>query len=213
MRAAPRNDDLGRLGWLGRWLVVAAVVLASGCPSQLPKYDYAKEPDPRTKELVLGVGDQIAINVWENKDFNTDATIRPDGTITMPLIGDLKAVGETPTSLKAKIKSRLQEYVKVGTSAEITVLVRSWKSYRFTIQGEVQHAGVFSADQYVTVADAMALAGGPSRFAKRNEVTLLRRDPKSGEVRKIPLDYDALASGKRQDMNIYVLPGDTIWVP
>lgn len=207
MRAAPRNFDLGR------WLVVVAVVLAAGCPSQLPKYDYAKEPDPRTKELVLGVGDQIAINVWENKDFNTDATIRPDGTITMPLIGDLKAVGETPTSLKAKIKSRLGEYVKLPSSNEITVLVRSWKSYRFTIQGEVMHAGVFSADQYVTVADALALAGGPSRFAKRNEVTLLRRDPKSGEVRKIPLDYDALASGKRQDMNIYVLPGDTIWVP
>jgi len=193
-------------------LAVLALVLGAGCSSSLPKYDYAKEPDPRTKELVLGVGDQVAINVWENKDLNTEASIRPDGMITMPLVGDLKAVGETPSSLKARIKARLQDFVKLqGT--EITVAVRSWKSYRFTVQGEVSHAGVFTADQYLTVADALALAGGPSRFAKRGEVTLLRRDPKTGEVRKIPLDYDAIASGKRQDMNICVLAGDTIWVP
>ncbi|HMG55291.1 MAG TPA: polysaccharide biosynthesis/export family protein [Kofleriaceae bacterium] len=191
-----------------------ALMIAAGCGGTLPTYDYAKEPDPRSAELVLGVGDAIAINVWENKDLNTSATIRPDGTITMPLIGDLKAVGETPTTLKTKIKTRLQAFVRLpGGGSEITVAVQSWRSYRFTIQGEVLHAGVFTAEQYVTVADAMALAGGPNKFAKRNEVTLLRRNPKSGEIRKIPLDYDSIASGKRQDMNIYILPGDTIWVP
>lgn len=193
--------------------LASALVLAAGCGSTLPNYDYSKEPDPRTRELTLGVGDSISVNVWESKDFNTDATIRPDGTITMPLIGDIKAVGETPSTLKAKIKARLGDYVRLGSSSEITVAVKAWRSYRFTIQGEVTHAGVFTADQYVTVADAMALAGGPSKFAKRNEISLLRRDPKSGDVRKIPLDYDLIASGKRQDMNIYILPGDTIWVP
>jgi len=194
-------------------MAAITLVVAAGCAGTLPNYDYAKEPDPRGRELVLGVGDSISINVWENKDFNTDATIRPDGTITMPLIGDIKAVGETPSSLKAKIKSRLGDYVRLGTSAEITVAVKSWRSYRFTVQGEVTHAGVFGAEQFLTVADAMALAGGPSKFAKRNEITLLRRDPKSGEIRRIPLDYDLIASGKRQDMNIYVMTGDTIWVP
>jgi polysaccharide export outer membrane protein len=211
MRAATLRFPIGRVALHA--MLASALVLAAGCPATLPNYDYTKEPDPRSRELVLGVGDSISINVWENKDFNTDATIRPDGTITMPLIGDIKAIGETPSSLKAKIKSRLGDYVRLGTSAEITVAVRSWRSYRFTIQGEVTHAGVFTADQYLTVADAMALAGGPSKFAKRNEMTLLRRDPKSGEMRRIPLDYDSIASGKRQDMNIYVLSGDTIWVP
>jgi polysaccharide export outer membrane protein len=210
MRAVTRNLHLGPAVGLAVAMLVSAL---TGCGSTLPNYDYSKEPDPRTAEVVLGVGDTVSVNVWENKDFNTEATIRPDGSITMPLIGDVKAVGETPSSLKARIKTRLQDYVKLGTSNEITVAVRSWKSYRFTVQGEVTHAGVFSADQYITVADAFALAGGPSKFAKRNEVTLLRRDRKSGEVRKIPLDYDAIASGKRQDMNIYVMSGDTIWVP
>jgi polysaccharide export outer membrane protein len=194
-------------------MMASALVLAAACGSTLPNYDYSKEPDPRTREVVLGVGDSVSINVWENKDFNTDATIRPDGTITMPLIGDIKAVGETPSSLKAKIKSRLGDYVKISSGSEITVAVKAYRSYRFTIQGEVTHAGIFTAEQYVTVADAMALAGGPSKFAKRNEITLLRRDPKTGDVRRIPLDYDLIASGKRQDMNIYVLTGDTIWVP
>lgn len=193
-------------------LLVFLLVLGAGCPPGVPTYDYAKEPDPRNKELVLGVGDLIAINVWENNNLSVEATIRPDGTITMPLVGDLKAAGETPTTLKNRIKTQLQAYVKMqGT--EVTVAVKSWRSYRFTIQGEVSRAGVFSSDQYLTVADALALAGGLTRFAKRNEISLTRKDLKSGKVRHIPLDYESLASGKRPDMNIIVLPGDTIWVP
>jgi polysaccharide biosynthesis/export protein len=191
---------------------VLALVLVAGCPPKIPNYDYSKEPDPRNKELVLGVGDVIRINVWENNNLSVEVTIRPDGTITMPLVGDIKAAGETPTTLKNRIKTQLQAYVKMqGT--EVTVAVKSWRSYRFTIQGEVSKAGVFSADSFVTVGDALALAGGLTRFAKRNEITLTRKDPKTGQIRHIPLDYESLASGKRPDMNIIVLPGDTIWVP
>ena len=193
-------------------VLVLAAVLAAGCPPKVPTYEYEKEPDPRNKELVLGVGDVIGINVWENNNLSVEATIRPDGTITMPLVGDLKAAGETPTTLKNRIKTQLQAYVKMqGT--EVTVAVKAWRSYRFTIQGEVSKAGVFSSDQFLTVSDALALAGGLTRFAKRNEITLTRKDRKSGQVRHIPLDYESLASGKRPDMNIIVLPGDTIWVP
>lgn len=194
-----------------RLLAVAA--LLAGCLSSLPKYDYAKEPDPRNKEIVLGVGDVVAVNVWEQKDLNTDATIRPDGTITMPLIGDIRAEGETPTELKSKIKEQLANYVKLQSGNEITVAVKAWRSYRFTVEGEVMHPGVFTSDQYVTVAEAIAMAGGLTRFANRGDLEILRRDPKTGVVREIPLDYDALASGKRLDMNIYILPGDRIYAP
>jgi polysaccharide biosynthesis/export protein len=190
----------------------AAVTLLVACGSGLMNYDYAKEPDPRNRELTLGVGDVVGINVWDQKELNTDATIRPDGTITMPLVGDVKAAGETPSALKEKIKVQLANFLKMSASNEVTVAVRAWKSYRFTIEGEVAKSGVFSNDQYVTVAEAFAMAGGLSRFAKRDEIKLLRKDGK-GSVRQIPLDYDALASGKRLDMNIYVLPGDLIYVP
>jgi polysaccharide export outer membrane protein len=208
MRAAIRALNPGSV------LVVVALLLAAACGGSIPTYDYSKEPDPRNKELVLGVGDQVAINVWENPNLSTEATIRPDGTITMPLVGDVKAAGETPSSLKARIKTQVQNFVRLqGAGTEITVAVKSWKSYRFTIQGEVVRSGVFTSDQYVTVADALALAGGLTRFAKRNEIALTRRDPKSGDLRHIPLDYESLASGKRPDMNIFVLPGDSIYVP
>jgi polysaccharide export outer membrane protein len=195
-------------------VILLVLVAIAACTPTLPIYDYSKEPDPRHKELTLGVGDVIGINVWDNAPFNTEATIRPDGTITMPLIGDLQAVGETPTSLREQISKRLANFVKLqgqGTD-QITVAVRAYHSYRFTISGEVGRQGVFTSDQYVTVAEALAMAGGLSRFAKRGEVRLLRRDPK-GNQRSIPLDYDLLASGKRLDMNIFVLPGDTIYVP
>jgi polysaccharide biosynthesis/export protein len=187
-----------------------ALVLAA-CGSTLPNYDYAKEPDPRNQEIVLGVGDVVGINVWDQKDLNTEAVIRPDGTITMPLVGDIKAAGSTPSQLKEKIKTQLSNFLKTSAANEVTVAVRAWKSYRFTIEGEVTRSGVFSNDQYVTVAEALAMAGGLSRFAKHDEIKLMRRD-KTG-YREIPLDYDALASGKRPDMNIYVLPGDQIYVP
>ena len=197
-----------------RALVVLLFVALAGCPKGLPFHDYAKEPDPRTKELILGVSDVVAINVWENKEFNTEATIRPDGTITMPLIGDLKAAGETPTSLKGQIKTLLADYVKSTPGTElVTIAVKSWKSYKFTIQGEVGRQGVYSSEGFVTIADAIAMAGGPSRFAKTREIKIFRVDPGTKKTRQIPIDYGQITSGKRLDMNIWILAGDVISVP
>jgi polysaccharide biosynthesis/export protein len=194
-----------------RYALVLLLVVACGPKSY--DYPYGKEPDPRNKELILGVGDVVGVNVWENQGVNTEATIRPDGTITMPLVGDVKAAGRTPTELREAIKSQLQNFLKLAAGNEVTVAVRSWKSYRFTLDGEVAKAGVFTSDHYVTVDDAIAMAGGLTRFAKRSDIILFRTDPKTGQIREIPLDYDLLASGKRIDMNIYVLPGDRIYVP
>jgi polysaccharide export outer membrane protein len=191
--------------------VAPILVLLIACKATLPPYDYTKEPDPRNKELVLGVGDVLSINVWGEKDLNTDATIRPDGTITMPLVGDLKAGGETPSALKMKIKDQLARFVKLSEGTEITVAVKAWKSYRFTMSGEVGKPGVYTSDQYVDVGEAIAMAGGLTRFARRDGMRVQRIA--GGKIKDIPLDYDDLASGKRPDMNIIVLPGDTIYVP
>lgn len=190
-------------------LLVSGLLLASCGGIKTPVYDYKREPDPTKMEFVLGVGDVVGINVWENAGLSTSATIRPDGTITMPLIGDLQALGKTPTALKNEIKKRIADFVK---TAEITVAVTEWHSYRFTVSGEVASPGLFSQEQYVTVSEAIALAGGFSRFAKRNEMKLMRRGA-DGKIRNIPLVYDLLATGERPDMNIYMVSGDSLYVP
>ena len=195
-----------------RSVIVLALAAGAACGPKNYSYAYQNEPDPHKGELLLGVGDILDINVWDQKDLNTEATIRPDGTITMPLVGDVRAVGMTPVALKETIKQSLANYVKLGGGNEITVAVKAWKSYRFTVQGEVSRPGLYTNDEWVTVSDALALAGGPTRFAKRSDIVLMRKDGK-GERRAIPLDFDLLASGKRPDMNIWILPGDVIYVP
>lgn len=194
-------------------LAVILVLACSGCgAAPLPDYDYSQEPDPRKREYVLGVADSLDINVWKNPELSTRATIRPDGTITMPLIGDLSAAGKTPTELKKEIEGHLTRYIKLeGT--EITIAVTEAASYRFTVSGEVNNPGIFNSAYYVTVAEAIALAGGFSRFAERERMNLMRRDPKTGEVRNIPIDYKQIESGKRMDMNLVLMPGDALYVP
>lgn len=196
-------------------LIVAIGLLVSvtACTPPVPKYPYAKEPDPRNMEWVLGIGDQIAINVWENPGLTTDATIRPDGNITMPLIGDLRAVGETPSQLKEMIKARLADFIKLGSGAEITVAVRGANSYRFTVSGEVTRPGIMQLGYFVTVVEAIALAGGFTRFADKDRMKLLRRDPKTGATRTIPLVYKYIADGSHPEMNLVLLPGDSLFIP
>jgi polysaccharide export outer membrane protein len=197
-----------------RAVLVFLVFAIAGCPTAVPFHDYAKEPDPRASELILGVGDLLSINVWDAKEFNTEATIRPDGTITMPLIGDLKAAGETPTSLKAQIKVQLKDYIKATPGTDpVTIAVKAWKSYKFTIQGEISRPGVYTSEGFVTVAEAIAMAGGLTRFAKQSGIKIFRPDPKAKKPREIPLDYGQITSGKRLDMNIWILAGDTISIP
>jgi polysaccharide export outer membrane protein len=200
---------LSHVKLLAALLVCCALISCGGVTA--PNHDYAKEPDPTKQEFVLGVGDVVGINVWENEPLSTSGTIRPDGTITMPLVGDLQAVGKTPTELKNEIKTKVATFVKTS-GLEVTVAVTEWHSYRFTVSGEVSSPGLYSQEQYVTVAEAIALAGGFTRFAKRNEMKLMRRDAK-GKMRIIPLAYDLLATGERPDMNIYMISGDSLYVP
>src|SRR5690606_30441563 len=104
---------LGPLVLVARVVLPAAWLIGLGaCGHAIPNYDYSKEPDPRKSEYVLGVSDGLDINVWKNPDLSAKVTIRPDGTITMPLIGDLPAVGKTPTELKEDIKKELAKYIK-----------------------------------------------------------------------------------------------------
>jgi polysaccharide export outer membrane protein len=197
-----------------RALVVSVLgfLFLGACGSTTPYYDYSKEPDPRKAgaEYVIGVSDDLEITVWKNPDLSTKASVRPDGTITLPLIGDVAASGHTPSQLKADITARLASFVK-DEAAVVTVAVTHVNSYRFTVNGNVEHPGMFSSTGYVTVAEAVALAGGPNKYASPSGTVIIRSDAKGR--RRIPIDYDAVRAGLRPEANLVVIAGDTIYMP
>ncbi len=192
-------------------LVMLAAFSAASCGAPMPNYPYAKEPDPRRSEYVIGVGDSLRIRVWKNAELNTDIQVRPDGTITMPLIGDVHAADLTPTQLKHEIKKKLSVFIK-DEAAAVTVAVSDVRSYRVTVSGNVAQPGVLTAERYLTVLEAVALAGGPNRFASPEETKIIRVSP-DGKVRHIPVRYDLIAQGEHLEMNLVLLRGDQIFMP
>jgi polysaccharide export outer membrane protein len=173
-------------------LGVLVAVLATACGARAPDYDYSKEPNPRKSEFVIGPSDELQITVWR--------------------IGDVVANGKTPSQLKQEIQRRLAEFIKLDPSTTIAIAISNVNSYRFTVSGEVGQPGIHSSKVYVTVAEAIALAGGFTRFASRDDIVLMRRN-QAGVIRRIPIVYSLIANGEYPEMNLVVMSGDSIFVP
>jgi polysaccharide export outer membrane protein len=194
-----------------RSVLCALVLAAAACGGPAINYDYSKEPDPRKSEYVIGVSDKLAIKVWKNPDLSTDAIVRPDSTITLPLLGDLRAAGRTPTALRTEIQKLLANYIR-DESAVVTVAVTAVNSYSFTVSGNVEHPGVFTSEKYVTIVDGVQLAGGMNRYASPEQTQILRSG-KDGKIRTIPIDFPKVQAGKMPEANVVLLAGDRVYVP
>jgi polysaccharide export outer membrane protein len=166
------------------------------------------ETHPQT-EYIIGSNDALAINVWKEPDFSRDVTVRPDGKISLPLIGELVASGRTPTELQNTIREQLSRYV---SHPEVTVIVQEAKSHRFNIVGEVEHPGTYALSPPMTVLDGIALAGGFRDFAKTGKIYVLRVNGDGGQVR-LPFNYKKVIKGESFQQNVKLEPRDTIVVP
>jgi polysaccharide export outer membrane protein len=189
---------------------LCAAALLVGCAAARVAHDYAREYDPSRHEYVVGISDQLRITVWKNPELSTDATVRPDGTITMPILGDLHAAEQTPTQIREEVRRRLAAFVR-DEAAVVTVAVTGVNSYRFTVTGNVEHAGVYTSHYYVSLAEAIAMAGGPNRFASPSETVIVRQE--KGGTRKIPVPYDEVRSGDHPEKDLVLVAGDTVFVP
>jgi polysaccharide biosynthesis/export protein len=189
---------------------VLALLAVSACHPQIT-YDYAKEPDPRKTGFVIGVNDVLSIDVWKNQDLSGRHHVRPDGNITMPIIGDVAAAGLTPPQLRDLLVKKLSRFLR-DDAAVVTVTVVEVNSYRINVVGKVERPGVYTPKDFVSVLDALALAGGPSRFAETDQIIVIRRDH-DGQQRKIPFYYSEVLAGRHLEMNITLLGGDTVVVP
>jgi polysaccharide export outer membrane protein len=193
---------------------LAALMLVgtlAGCPTPQPYFNYAAEPDPRKEGFLLGPSDVLKINVWHNPDLSVDSVVRPDGTITMPLVGDIRAAGRTPVEVRDEITKRLKVYI-ADESAVVTVAVSSVNSYHFVVNGNVEKPGTYNATHYATVSEAITLAGGPNKFASPEETVIIRADT-AGATKRIPINEIGILNGKHPEQDLVILPGDTIYVP
>jgi polysaccharide biosynthesis/export protein len=195
---------------LGLLLVAFAVVGCGGSRAyDEALYADAARNDPRRLPYVIGVADVVRISVWKDPSLSTDAIVRPDGTITMPLVGDLRAAGRTAAELQQEATPRLAAFVK---DAVLTVSVVEVNSYQFTVAGAVEHPGLFSSRTYLTVSEVLALAGGPTRYASTGDIIIVRT-LKNGSKLRIPIDYDAILAGRASQQDIVILSGDAVRVP
>jgi polysaccharide export outer membrane protein len=182
----------------------AAPQLASAPPVSTS----GKTPTPAAAEFLIGPEDVIGILFWREKEMTGDVTVRPDGVITLPLIGEIRAAGLSQTALAAEIQSKASRYL---TDPNVTVMTRQINSRRVYITGEVNAPGAYPLTGTRTVMQAIALAGGVREFARKDEITVLRAN--GNQPRALRFNYDEVARGRRLEQNVELQPGDTIVVP
>jgi polysaccharide export outer membrane protein len=157
--------------------------------------------DPRT--YVIGAEDILMIVVWRERDFTGQVAVRPDGKVTMPLLGDLQAEGLTPERLAAQLREALSEYIN---RPEVTVSVYQVNSKKYYISGEVNRPGQFPLVVPVKVFDALANAGGFREFANKKDIVIVRG------TQRLKFNWEDYLKGKKLEQNIFLENGDTIIV-
>lgn len=164
----------------------------------------AAEVSPR---YIIGADDSINVLVWKEPGFSGSFPVRPDGMISIPLVGDLAAAGLTPMQLGTDITARLGKYI---TDPNVTVTVLAVNSKRIFLLGEVQHIGAMPLTPDMTPLQAISAAGGLTPYANARHIYILRGE--QGKQQKIRFDYKkAIKDGNQQGVSLR--PGDTIVVP
>lgn len=172
---------------------------ASHGPNGAPNIDNAR--------YVIGPDDSLAITVWKEPTLSGTIPVRPDGMISIALIGDLKAAGRTPMQLADDITVKLKKYIQ---DPNVSVVVMADVSQRIFLIGEVGHVGPVPMTPGMTPLQAIASGGGLSAFANSKKIYILRNE--GGKQQKIPFNYKKALKGE-DSQGVTLKPGDTIVVP
>ena len=157
--------------------------------------------DPKT--FKIGPEDVVEIRVWKEPELSGEAVVRPDGKISLSLIGDLEISGLTPLEVQAKVT---EELGKVMNNPVVTVRMRAIRSSKYYITGNVGRTGMFPLVVPTTVLEALTLAGGLSEWANKKKIVILR-----GKERMF-FNYNEVIKGKKLEQNIQLQNGDFIVV-
>lgn len=192
-------------------LIVSALFLAA-CASNKTPQPPENKASLAEQEYRIGVSDSLSINVWRNAELSVSVPVRPDGRISVPLIGDVDAAGKTSMTLASDITSGLQKFVR---NPQVTVIVTNPSSTDF--QRRVRITGAVNSPMSVayrdgmTVLDLVLLSGGVSDFASANSAKLYRKE--SGEVKVYPIYMDEILEQGKLRTNYPLAPSDIITVP
>lgn len=179
--------------------------------------DGARSADFQRTELVsrdpggglfrLGAGDVLNVSIWKNKELSTSVTVRPDGMITYPLVGEIEVNGLTVGEVEERLTKLLKRQIQ---DPQVTVILEATYSFRIYVLGEVLQPGVFELKGPVTIIQALAIARGLTTFASRSKIFVV---PAGKAGSRQPFNYDKYLNGEAVEQNIVLRPGDTIIVP
>jgi len=159
-------------------------------------------------DYLIGPGDILMISNWKDESLTQEVVVLPDGTISFPLIGVIRAEDRTLVELKAEIEKRIKKYVP---DPVLWVSVRAMNSTNIYVLGRVNNPGRFLMNSKVNVLQGIAVAGGLTPFANNNDIRILRTE--QGITRIIGFRYDDVIKGKNLEGNITLKRGDVIIVP
>jgi polysaccharide biosynthesis/export protein len=163
---------------------------------------------PLPADYVIGPEDVLGVVFWRDQEMTSDVTVRPDGMVTLPLLGDLAAAGLTPEALRDQIQKAATKYMQ---DPNVTILVKQINSRKVFITGEVTTPGAYPLTGPRTVMQLIAVAGGLTEFADGKNITVMRAE--EGRTRSFKFNYKDVAKGVKLDQNIQLKPGDTVVVP
>jgi polysaccharide biosynthesis/export protein len=184
--------------------------LAAQTPSQPPGAPPAAPASgPAIPDsYAIGPEDVLGVVFWREPDLSGDVTVRPDGRISLPVIGEMEAAGLTPDVLRQRVQERAAKYL---TDVNVAVVVRQINSRKIFVTGQVTTPGTYPLAAPRTVMQALALAGGLTEFADSKNITILRTA--GGRPQSFKFNYKDVSKGKGLEQNILLQPGDTVVVP
>ena len=201
--SADRSRTVARLS---RQIALVLLAFAGPVAVALPQESTAQPNDAEAPQgYVIGAADVLQITVWKEPELSRDATVRLDGVVTVPLLGDTPAAGKTPTELADDISKKLAKFIE---KPRVSIGITQANSSRIYIIGQMVRSGEFPLSRRMTVLQGLALAGGFKEFAKTESIVIVRQDKTV-----IPVNYKRIADGSNMSQNVALVAGDTIVVP
>lgn len=196
-----RNRNLVRTRTAALWLLLSVFAMACASPPPAP------EPPVAFEDYRVGAPDALTVTVLPDPVIQENVVVRPDGMITIQLIGDVQAGERTPDEIAKEIEERIARFKR---GARATVAVTSANSSTITVLGEVRQPGTFPIRKHTRVAEALGIAGGTTNFASLGSIQVVRGRGGSADV--IPVDLSDIREGDLTT-NIQIYAQDIIYVP